>query len=374
MDNPLRAAQALGQSSWYDNIQRGLLASGELRGLVELGVTGVTSNPTIFEKAITGSNDYHGALAELARTGRDPASTFESIAIEDVQGAAGLLNDVYHRSHGRDGYVSLEVSPHLAHDTQATIAAAHRLFAALQRPNVMIKVPATPEGIPAIRSLISGGVNVNVTLVFSLGTYAQVMDAYLGGLESLVSKGKGPSSVASVASFFVSRVDTAVDKILEEQIAGGRDEMKGLLGTAAIANARRAYAQFKETFGSARFAALQAKGARVQRPLWASTSTKNPSYPDTLYVDALIGPDTVNTMSPATVTAVLDHGAAQSTLDGTLAEADASLAALTEAGVDLDQVTARLLAEGVAAFSHSYDAVLSAIQTKSSQLVTGYAV
>ena len=374
MDNPLLAARRLGQSSWYDNIQRGLLTSGELRGLIELGITGVTSNPTIFEKAITSSNDYDEALAKLAQTGHDPASAFECIAIEDVQGAADLLKEVYDRSHGEDGYVSLEVSPHLAHDTQATITAARRLFADLRRSNVMIKVPATPEGIPAIRTLISDGVNVNVTLIFSLETYAQVMEAYLSGLEELAGKGKAPTGLASVASFFVSRVDTAVDKLLRERIADGRDDLKGLLGKAAIANARKAYAQFRETFESTRFAALKAKGARVQRPLWASTSTKDPSYPDTLYIDALIGPDTVNTMPPATVASVLDHGVAKSTLDHAPAQADSTLAALAEAGVDMDDITARLLAEGVAAFSQSYDAILDAIKAKTSQLVTGYAV
>ena len=373
MQNALLAAHALGQSSWYDNIRRGLLTSGELAELIKLGITGVTSNPTIFEKAITGSSDYDPALAELAQAGHEPAAIFEAIAIEDIRTAADLLRGVYDGSDARDGYVCLEVSPHLAHDTQATIAAAHRLVAALQRPNVMIKVPATPEGIPAIRSLISDGINVNVTLIFSLEMYRLVMDAYLSGLESLVDKGSAPSHIASVASFFVSRVDTTVDKLLEERMKTGDEGLKALLGKAAIANARKAYALFMETFATKRFAALSAKGARVQRPLWASTSTKNPLYPDTLYVDALIGPDTVNTMPPTTITAVLDHGHPRPTLEGMLNEANSTLQALAAAGIDMEQVTDRLLIEGVAAFAQSYDAVLSAIQAKSSQLVAGYA-
>ena len=374
MPNALLAAQALGQSTWYDNIRRGLLTSGELSVLIESGVTGVTSNPTIFEKAITGSTDYDATLVDLARAGHDQAVIFETLAIEDIRDTADLLRNVYDRTGGKDGYVSLEVSPHLAHDTEATIAAARRLFAVLNRPNVLIKVPATPEGVPAIERLISEGINVNVTLIFSLEAYRLVMDAYLRGLEVLASHGGDLSRIASVASFFVSRVDTAVDKLIEEHTAGAAPELKGLLGKAAIANARKAYHLFKETFASDRFAGLAARGARVQRPLWASTGTKNPLYPDTLYVDTLIGPDTVNTMPPATIAAVLDHGSPHPALDGTLQKADATLDALAAAGIDMAQVTAKLLTEGVASFAQSYDAVLAGIGDKCSRLIAGHAV
>ena len=374
MVNTLLQAQALGQSIWYDNISRGLLTSGELSELIKLGITGVTSNPTIFEKAVSGSADYDSALQELARAGCDAPTMFETIAVEDIQGTADLLRNVYDYTAGADGYVSLEVPPSLAHDTHGTIAAGRRLFTALHRPNVMIKVPATEEGIPAIRTLIADGINVNVTLVFSLESYRRVMDAYIKGLEDLVSQGKNPAGVASVASFFVSRVDTAVDALLQKRIDAGEVSLSALPGTAAIANARKAYALFRAMFDSERFAALKARGARVQRPLWASTSTKNPDYPDTLYVDSLVGPDTVNTMPPATVQATLDHGVMRSALEGSEAQADAARRALKEAGVDMAQVTNQLLVEGVASFAKSYDAMVASIEAKCSKLMAGNAL
>ncbi len=374
MVNALLTAQALGQSSWYDYIRRGILTSGELSRLVQLGITGVTSNPTIFERAIAGSSDYDQPLAELARQGSDPTETFEALALEDIRDAADLLRSVYDHTDGTDGYVSFEMSPYLAHDTQGSITEGRRLFAALDRPNVLVKVPATPEGIPAVRTLIAEGINVNITLIFSLDAYQQVIEAYIGGLEDRASRGEGVKGIASVASFFVSRVDTAVDALLQGRIDAGETGLKGLLGTAAIANARKAYALFQKAFAAQRFVALKAKGAQVQRPLWASTSTKNPAYPDTLYVDSLIGPNTVNTMPPATVEAVLDHGDPKSTLEGSAQKANAALDALAQADVDMDQVTAQLLKEGVEAFAQSYDAVLASVAAKCAKLVAGHAV
>ncbi|MCZ6789931.1 MAG: transaldolase, partial [Chloroflexi bacterium] len=291
MTDPIQEAQRLGQAIWYDNIRRGLLTSGELQRLIEQGVTGVTSNPTIFEKAVAGSTDYDDALADLSRTDKSVPEIYESLAIQDIQDTADLLRPVYEHTNGADGYISLEVSPALAHDTDGTVAEAQRLFKTLDRRNVMIKVPATPEGIPAVRRLIGKGININVTLIFSLVAYEHVREAYIAGLEDLAEAGGDLSSVASVASFFVSRVDTAVDSMLEERISQGRDDLKALLGKAANANAKLAYEAFKSTFGSGRFAALRAKGARVQRPLWASTGTKNPAYSEVLYIEPLVGQD-----------------------------------------------------------------------------------
>ena len=310
MMNPVQQVQRLGQSIWYDNIRRGLIVSGELQRLVDIGVSGLTSNPTIFEKAIAGSTDYDDALLELAAIGEGPQEVFESLGMEDIRATADLLRPIYERTECADGYASFEVNPHLAHDTEGTIAEAKRLFAALDRPNVMVKVPATPEGIPAIRYLIGDGININVTLIFSLDAYDGVSEAYIQGLEDLAKSGGEVGKVASVASFFVSRVDTAVDALLEEGIREGREGLEELLGQAAVANAKLAYHAFQARFGDARFAALKEKGARVQRPLWASTGTKNPAYSDVLYVETLIGRDTVNTMPEATLTALLEHGGA----------------------------------------------------------------
>ncbi len=296
MTNSLQEVQLLGQSIWYDNIRRGLIKSGELSSLIELGVSGVTSNPTIFEKAIAGSTDYDETLLELSKGDKSTQELFEAFAIEDIRAAADLLRPIYDRTGGADGFASLEVSPTLAHDTEGTIAEAVRLFAALDRPNVMVKVPATPEGIPAIRSLIGRGINVNVTLIFSRDAYRQVADAYIAGLEDLAASGGDVSKVASVASFFVSRLDSTIDALLEESIRSGVRNLKELLGKSAIANTTLAYRDFKAIFGNATFTALKGKGARVQRPLWASTGTKNPAYSDVLYLDSLIGPDTVNTV------------------------------------------------------------------------------
>jgi transaldolase len=364
MENHIIQNQTLGQSTWVDYIQRSMLTTGQLGGLVKEGVTGLTSNPTIFEKAITTSSDYDAALTEIPNDGRSAADVFETLAVEDIQGAADILRTVYDHTDGRDGYVSLEVPPSLAHNSKQTVAEARRLFTLLRRPNVMIKVPGTGPGISAVRTLIGEGINVNVTLIFSLATYQKVIDAYISGLEDLVAVGKDPSKVASVASFFVSRIDTAVDPQLRE--IGG--DAANLTGKTAIANAQAAYALFEHESTSARFQALAGKGARPQRPLWASTSTKDPALPDTLYIDQLIGRDTVNTVPPATLEAILDHGTSTDTLAGSEQQAQAHLKALADAGVDLDAVTTKLLDDGLTAFSKSFDDLLAGIDSKRAQL------
>ena len=369
MTNSVQEVNRLGQSIWYDNIRRGLIKSGELQQLIDTGVSGLTSNPTIFEKAIAGSTDYDDALLEAAKDGKGTQELFEALAIEDIRATADLLRPIYDRTGGVDGYASLEVSPNLAHDTEGTIAEAKRLFGALDRPNVMVKVPATPAGIPAIRRLIGQGININVTLIFSLDTYDRVKEAYIGGLEELARSGGDVSQVASVASFFVSRVDTAVDGLLEEGIRGGREELESLLGKAAIANARLAYQAFQGTFNNERFAALRQKGAMVQRPLWASTGTKNPAYSDVLYLESLIGPDTVNTVPPATLTAFLEHGRASVTLEQDVEEAGQVIEALTAAGIDMEQATEKLLADGLEAFADSFQKLMANIEDKRARLL-----
>ncbi|MCH8346658.1 MAG: bifunctional transaldolase/phosoglucose isomerase [Chloroflexi bacterium] len=369
MSNPAQDAQRLGQSIWYDNIRRGLLVSGELQQLLEQGVTGVTSNPTIFEKAIAGSTDYDDALRSLAAAGKDVPQIYEALVVEDIRATADLLRHVYEATGGVDGYVSLEVSPALARDTQGTVAEARRLFAALDRPNVMVKVPATPQGIPAVRQLIGAGINVNVTLIFSLAAHRQVMEAYIAGLEELDQGGGDVGKVASVASFFVSRVDTAVDNLLEGLVQQGNEEAEDLLGKAAIANAKLAYEAFHHVFDGTRFAELRAKGARVQRPLWASTGTKNPAYSDLLYVESLVGSDTVNTVPPATLTALLDHGVPALTLERDVEAARRVMEALAAAGISIDEVTDKLLADGVQSFADSFDKLMANIQEKKERLL-----
>ena len=369
MTNPVQQTRNLGQSIWYDNIQRGMIASGELQQLIDLGVSGLTSNPTIFEKAISSSTDYDETLTELARGGRSAGEIYEALTMEDIRAAADLLRPIYDQTGGGDGYASLEVNPHLAHDTDGTIAEAEQLFTALDRPNVMIKVPATPEGMPAIKRLIGRGVNVNVTLIFSLDAYRRVMEAYIAGLHGLQQSGAELGRVASVASFFVSRLDSAVDAMLEALISEGRDELKELLGQAAIASAKSAYRDFKATFAGENFAALAEKGARVQCPLWGSTSTKNPAYSDVLYLESLIGRDTVNTVPEATLEAFLDHGRAAETLSQDIDGAAIALRSLGEAGISMDQVTAKLLADGVKSFADSYDKLLENLEEKRAQLL-----
>ncbi len=350
---------------WYDNIQRSLLRNGELAGMVHRGeIRGVTSNPTIFMNAITRSQDYDESLRPLAGSSLTNEELFFKLAIEDIQAAADLFLPLYLESHGGDGYVSLEVSPFLANDSQATLAQAKDLWNRVNRPNLMIKIPATTAGIPAITEAIAAGINVNVTLIFALSRYCEVIEAYLQGLERRVAKGLPVDGIASVASFFVSRVDTKVDLHLQEIISNGGEPAKlaaSLLGKAAIANARLAYAEFKKGFAAQRFQLLHEKGAHVQRPLWASTSTKNPAYSDVMYVEELIGPDTVNTMPPQTVIAFLGHGKVRPTLEKHLETAHHVLADLESLGISMDLVTSQLEEEGVKSFADAFTVLLEAI-------------
>jgi len=356
--NPLRRLwEHHRQAVWLDFIERDLITGGGLRRLLdEDGIRGVTSNPSIFCKAIAGSESYRGAIERLVadRPGIATSELYEALVIEDIQLATDALRDVYDSSAGEDGFVSLEVSPHLAHDTAATVAEARRLWTAVDRPNLMIKVPATAAGIPAIEQLIGGGINVNATLMFSIDDYEAVAGAYLRGLE----KNQRPDRVASVASFFVSRVDTMVDAALEDM---GTDEALALRGTAAVANACVAYRRFGELFHGPAFARHADRGARVQRPLWASTSTKNPAYEDTKYVDELIGPETVNTLPTATLEAFRSHGRPRPGLEEAMASADARLTALNDLGIDLGDVTRRLQTAGVKAFADSFDQLMAAL-------------
>ncbi len=377
MSTPPVDVQALGQSIWYDNIRRKLLQDGTFQALIDhKGVVGVTSNPTIFQKAIGGSDDYDATI--LAHLDLDAKSLYERLALEDIQLAADLFRPVYERTGGRDGYVSLEVSPLLAHDTAGTVAEAKRLFASLARPNVMIKIPATPAGIPAIEEVIAAGVNVNVTLIFSVENYVEVAEAYMRGLERRMRAGQSVKNIASVASFFLSRIDSMVDKMLENNIlaAQGRDFDRvalnnRLLGKTAIANAKQAYRRFMEMFYGERFKALRDAGAWVQRPLWASTSTKNPNYPDTMYVDGLIGRDTVNTVPPETLEAFADHGTARESILDDLDKLDETFAQLAEVGVDLAYITKRLQDDGVESFAQSFKALMEQIEQKRLALSNG---
>jgi transaldolase / glucose-6-phosphate isomerase len=329
--NPLIELAEQGQSVWYDYIRRSLISSGELARLIsDDGLRGVTANPSIFEKAITGSTDYREAIAELGREpGLDPKAIYERLAIEDVQAAADVFRPVYEATERGDGYVSLEVSPTLGHDTEGTIAEAERLWSTLARENVMIKVPGSAEGMPAIRDLVARGLNINITLLFSLGAYEQVAEAYIAGLEDLARERDDLSGIASVASFFVSRIDTVVDARLDE--LGGRAHE--LRGKVAIANAKVAYQRYKEIFAGERWERLAAKGARKQRLLWASTGTKNPALSDVYYVEALVGPETVDTVPPATFDAFRDHGRARPALEEGADEARETLSALTDLGI-----------------------------------------
>ena len=369
--NSIQQLRKIGQSVWLDNVYRSLITSGDLQKLIDLGVTGLTSNPTIFQKAISAGSDYDESMTRHAESGKDAVGVFEALAIEDIVSVADLLAPVYQRTGGADGFASLEVNPHLAHDTQGTISEARRLFRLMERPNIMIKVPGTPEGIPAIRQLISEGINVNVTLIFSLKAYADVREAYISGQEAFSRSGGDPSTVSSVASFFVSRVDTAVDAAISEAVNAGNKTLGSLLGKAAISNARVAYQEFGRSFGEDRFVALKEEGALVQRPLWASTSTKNPALSDVLYVEELIGPDTVNTLPDATLAAFLDHGKVQQTLDADIEDATDTLFALEAAGIKMDDITAKLLEDGLMSFADSYDEVVENVDSKRASLVRG---
>ena len=361
--------QQQGQSVWCDSISRSLLDSGELRRMIaEDGLRGVTSNPSIFEKAIDGGTDYDREIRTMAGAGFSAERIYEVLAIKDIQAAADQFRALFETTGGGDGYVSLEVSPHLACRTRETVEEARRLWNAVARPNLMIKVPATPAGMPAIRQLLGEGINVNVTLMFSMEHYLQVAEAYLQGIETLAASGR-TAPVASVASFFVSRVDTVVDKLLQEMEsrAGGakeKERCRALQGRAAVANARLVYRKFGEIFGESRFLDLKRQGFRVQRPLWASTSTKNPRYRDVLYVETLIGPDTVNTMPLGTLAAFRDHGVVRATLDEDLEDARQTFVRLREMGVDMDAVTRKLQEDGVRLFADAFDRLLASIRSK----------
>jgi len=375
MQEKFLTLQQHGQSLWYDNIARDLLDSGEIQKLVEDGILGMTSNPSIFKQAIAGSATYDADLRTLALQGKSAKEIYEALAVSDIQRAADILRPVYERTNKLDGYVSLEVSPLLAHDTHGTIEEAQRLFEWVDRPNVMIKIPATPEGLPAIEACLAAGLNINVTLIFSLKMYGRVMEAFMAGLERREQAGQPLEGIASVASFFVSRLDTLVDKILEQRIAASNDpaeqaHLRGLLGKAAIANTKLAYELFKNTFGSQRFERLKAKGAQIQRPLWASTSTKNPAYRDVIYVEELIGPHTVNTAPPHTIAAFADHGIVADTLEKDIEGARQVMKDLAAIGIDIDAATDQLLREGVKAFADSFEALLAAIEAKRQEFVT----
>ncbi len=359
-----------GQSPWLDNLRRDWLDDGTIGRLVDQGVRGMTSNPTIFAKAIEGQDTYDAEFSSLIAT-KPVNDAYWDLVLDDIAGAADLLRPVHERSKGADGFVSVEVAPSLAHDTDSTIAAARSLHQRIDKPNVMVKIPGTPEGLPAIATMISEGRNTNVTLIFSIARYGEVIEAYLSGLEERVASGtEDLSDVASVASFFVSRVDTEVDRRLESAADGSdhADELLALRGKAAVAQAKLAYQLFLERFSGPRWEALAAKGARVQRPLWASTSTKNPAYADVLYVNSLIGPDTVDTMPDTTIDDFLDHGTVARTVDAGVDEAKELMASLASAGIEIEDVAERLEEEGVASFAKSFDELLQSLADKAAAL------
>src|ERR1700720_503440 len=369
--NPVKALEQHGQSVWLDFLARGFVVKGDLKKLIDSdGIKGVTSNPSIFEKAIGSSDEYDGAIAKALKGGDRPvADLFEQLAVEDIQHAADVLRPVYDRLKGEDGFVSLEVSPYLAMDTKGSIAEAERLWRDVSRKNLMVKVPATAEGLPAIEHLIGEGISINITLLFSRDVYVEVAEAYLAGLEKYVAGGGDPSHVASVASFFVSRIDSAVDKQLDEKIARANDpsekeRLAALKGKVAIANARLAYQEYKRLFSGPRWEKLAAKGAKPQRLLWASTGTKNKDYSDVLYVEELIGPNTVNTVPPATLDAFRDHGTPRDSLEENIEEARHVLAELEKSGISLDAITAELVKDGVKLFADAADKLYGAVAHK----------
>jgi transaldolase len=370
-DNPLKKLETLGQSIWLDYIRRDLIESGKLRRLIdEDGLRGMTSNPAIFEKAIAESNIYDQDIHEMSLNKKNVKTIYEALSQRDVQGAADEFISVYEKTDSKDGYVSLEVNPHLAHDTKGTIEEARRLWDALNRLNVFIKVPATSEGLPAIQQLISEGINVNVTLLFGLPRYRQVAEAYIAGLEARVAQGKSVKHIASVASFFLSRIDTLVDPLVEKFIEPGDKKTaiaKKVHGQVAISSAKAAYQIYKEIFGSNRFKKLFDKGARVQRLLWASTSTKNPDYSDIKYIEQIIGPDTVNTVPLETIDAYRDHGDPKLRLEQDVNGANCIMAHLPELGINIDKVTQQLEDEGVKKFDEPFDKLMKALIKKSSK-------
>lgn len=380
MTNPVQQLQTLGQSVWYDNIDRIQLVSGQFKRMLdEDGIVGVTANPTIFEKSISAGHAYDEQITELIREGKSTNEIYEALVIKDIRTVADLLRPIYDRTEKHDGYVSLEVSPDLAHDTQGTIAEASRFWKIVDRPNLMIKIPATPEGIPAVRETLRAGINVNITLIFSFDSYRAVTDAYLAALEERNGEGLDISHIASVASFFVSRVDTLVDSLLDKKIkassasAEQQQQLKSLQGKAAIANARLVYQDFKRIFGSPRFESLKHAGAHVQRPLWASTSTKNPAYRDVLYAEELIGPDTVDTMPLETIEKFADHGRVRNSIEDDITGAQETLAELEKVSIHYDQVTQQLQDEGVQKFADSFHQLFAGIDSKKQAIKEGQA-
>lgn len=369
--NPLLELQTQGQSVWLDYIRRDLITSGELKRLIdEDGLRGITSNPSIFEKAIAGSTDYAGFIDQLRAQGLSSGDMCERIAVRDIQDSADLLLPVYKDTNKRDGYVSLEVSPTLARDTQGTIEEARRLWKTVARPNIMIKVPGTPEGAPAVRQLTSEGININITLLFAQEAYVKVAEAYIEGLEAAQKAGMDISGIASVASFFVSRIDSLVDSMIDERLKAAtppsqdQELLRSLQGKVAIANAKQAYRSYQQMIAGQRWKALAARGAHVQRLLWASTSTKTPKYRDVLYIEELIGPDTVNTIPPATMDAFRDHGNVSRTLDADVAAADTIMTNLDKAGISMQKVTNQLLEDAIKLFADAFQKLLSAVEQK----------
>ncbi|HET7460644.1 MAG TPA: transaldolase [Longimicrobium sp.] len=373
--NPLHRLHDEGQSVWLDYIRRGIIDNGELRAMIaQFDLRGVTSNPSIFEEAMGKSDDYDDELEQLAADGVEAGEAFEQMAVKDIQRTCDLFRPIYDAAQGHDGFVSLEVSPLLAGDKEKTVDEARRLWKLVDRPNLMIKVPGTDPGIAAVETLLADGLNINITLLFSIRSYEAVMEAYLRGLERRVEQGKPVERIASVASFFVSRVDSSVDAALQKIVDEGgpnAERAKAVMGRAAVANAKMAYARFQQVFAGERWERLQAQGARVQRPLWASTSTKNPEYRDVIYVEELIGPDTVNTIPLATLKAFADHGQVRRTVDVDLDRARADLATLQELGISLDDVTTQLQEEGVEKFSKSFRQMIQAVGEKLERVAQG---
>jgi len=365
--NNIQKLAELGQSIWYDNISRGLITRGELGKMAEEGLRGVTSNPTIFDKAISGSSDYDDQLRDLvtANPDIDAAEMIQALMVRDIQMACDVLRDVHDSTRGLDGYVSVEVTPTKARDTEATMKEVRDLWKKIARKNLMVKIPATREGVPAIRQMVAEGCNINVTLIFSEERYREVAEAYILGMEQRAKTGK-PLTVSSVASVFVSRIDGLVDELLDKK---GTPSARGLKGKAAVANTKLIYQAFKEIFQSPRFEALRKAGAKVQRPLWGSTSTKNPDYPDLLYVEPLVGPDTVNTVPPQTYLAILDHARPATTVGQALPESRQMLASLAAEGIDMKQVLRKLEEDGVAAFEKSFSGLYENLNRKRGELV-----
>src|SRR6266852_2994828 len=373
MSNPLAELAKIGQSVWYDQMERRLITTGALKKMIEQDdLRGMTSNPTIFEKAIGGSEDYDAQLRQLAGQNKSRDEIYDELVLKDISDAADVFRPVHERTDGTDGFISIEVSPTLANDTQGTIAEAKRLFGRLQRPNVMVKIPATPAGIPAIEESLFNGININITLLFSNDVYAQVMEAYLRGLERRVEKGQAIDHIRSVASFFVSRIDTQADKQIEEKLKQSGDrELESLLGKIAIANAKLAYQQFKKVITSDRFKKLQAKGAHVQRPLWASTGTKNPKYSDVMYVESLIARDTINTLPPATYDAFRDHGKVRIAIEDDLDAAREVLRKFEAKGFSLTKITDQLTLDGVKSFEASFVSLMSVLEARRDAVTRG---